>query len=407
MGFARLHERIQTLNQIGLNPESRGINRLALTPSEREATALAIAWMEEAGLAVRTDPCGNVFGRWDAGEGPAVWTGSHLDSVPEGGFYDGPLGVLGSLAAVESLMASGFEPERPIEVVSFLHEEGSRFGSGLTGSKIATGVLGREELDRRVDGDGVSLAQALRDSGLDPDRIGECVYTSEQVDSYLELHIEQGPVLEAADVPVGVVNHIAGPLFVTVRIEGTAAHAGACPMRYRRDPMVAAAEVIQRVEGIPQEFSTSAVATVGAVHAHPGARNVIPAWVEFSLDIRDVEVILRDRVENAIQEALQDVCDSRGLEYSWNEVGRTNPRGFSKRVIDACHDAAMEAEVASLLLPSGAAHDAMVMAGIVPSGMIFVRSRGGISHSPEEFSSEADIDAAVTVLAGALRTLSG
>lgn len=399
----QIGKRIEALAAIGAT-EDGGVSRTVFTSAEREAMSLYFEWMKESGLSVRQDEVGNIYGRWPNIEGPAVWTGSHLDSVPNGGRFDGPVGALSSLEAVEALMSSGFEPRHPIEIAIFVGEEGTRFPS-LMGSRAAVEGVSSDLLNSKGS-DGVTLAEALRSWGLNPEggAIPPSVRKGEVL-SYVELHIEQGPVLDEAGFSVGIVNAIAGPLFFKGEVTGRADHAGSTPMNMRADTLVATAELAMSLEKIAVETGPTTVATMGVVEPSPGVINVIPGHTRFTIDLRDVDLASRDRAEATIRKKFQQILDSRRLEGRLAESLRVDPTPLSEKVIATAEAAAAEESIPTMRLSSGAAHDAMVVATIAPAAMIFVRSIGGISHSPSERSELGDIEAGVRVLTGTLARL--
>jgi allantoate deiminase len=393
----RLWKRISELAEIGKHEEG-GVVRLSFTEEERAAKDLVASYMEEAGLAVREDAAGNLFGRREGGDpqAPAVLIGSHVDSVLNGGDFDGPLGVLGGIEVLQTMEEEGVQTERPVEVVAFTDEEGARFSLGMIGSRALTGTLSYEDL-RHEDRNGVSIEQAMREAGLDPDRIGDAVRSPASLSAYLELHIEQGKVLENEGLPVGVVTGIAGPVWLRLTFSGEAGHAGTTPMGARRDALAAAAEVIGVIE---EEASGtgSTVGTVGQIAARPGGINIIPGRVELSLDLRDIDEAVRDGAEGRIRERVEEVCEGRGVGLEFEELQRLPPAPCSEE-IRATIAAACEGEgIRPFSLPSGAGHDGMHVAELCPMGMIFVRSRDGISHNPKEWSSREDCEAGCKVL---------
>lgn len=395
-----LAERLAALASVGRTP-SDGVTRLVYGPEERRAADLAGTWMLQAGLEVRTDQVGNTFGRWHSGSGAPVWTGSHLDSVTEGGRFDGTAGVLAALAAIESLKGSGFEPMRPIDVCIFVGEEGSRF-PGLLGSRaVVDGIEG--DLDSK-DQDGVCLKEAMLAAGLDPALARDARLASGQVAAYLELHIEQGPVLERAEVPVGVVTAIAGPLFLECTVEGRADHAGTTPMDTRADSFAATAEFALELEKAALN-SPGVVATIGRIIARPGSGNVVPGVTEFTVDIRAADRVLREKFETQMRQRFDQLLTRRGLKGELRETLRVDPVSVPNEIVTVIEQAAQDAGVEVLRLASGAAHDAMVISRIAPAGMIFVRSVGGRSHSPDELSHMDDLVAGTQVLAAAIARL--
>ncbi|MBX6351470.1 MAG: Zn-dependent hydrolase [Clostridia bacterium] len=403
-----LAARLAALAEIGADPGG-GLTRLAYTEPERAAHALVAGWMRRAGLAVYEDAVGNLFGRWLAPgadpEAPPVWAGSHLDTVSHGGRFDGAAGVVAALSAVERLSASRARLARPVEVVAFVGEEGSRF-PGLLGSRAVALGLTQADLEAR-DADGIPLRDALSAWGFDPARAGEAHRPPGSVSAYLELHIEQGPVLERAGFAVGLVTGIAGPLELEGEVVGRADHAGTTPMDERRDSLLAVAELALCAERLARESSPQTVATVGRVDVSPGAANVVPGRALFTLDLRDVDLARRDRVEARLRQAFSEILVRRGLEGSFRQLLRVDPVPVPESTRALLGRAARRAGVAYLELPSGAAHDAMLMARLCPAGMIFVRSLGGRSHAPDEETREGDLLAGTEVLFEALRELAG
>jgi allantoate deiminase len=393
----RLWRRISELAEIGKHEEG-GVARLSFTPEERAAKDLVASYMQAAGLAVREDAAGNLFGRREGRDSgaPAILVGSHVDSVRNGGDFDGPLGVLGGIEVLQTMDEEGVQTERPVEVAAFTDEEGARFSLGMIGSRALTGALSQEDL-RHEDREGVSIAEAMREAGLDPAAVGEAARSSDSLAAYLELHIEQGKVLEGEDLPVGVVTGIAGPVWLRLILSGEAGHAGTTPMGARRDALAAAAEVV----GIIEEEASAAgstVGTVGQIGARPGGINIIPGRVDLSLDLRDIDEAVRDRVEGRIRARAEEACGRRGIGLEFEELQRLPPAPCSEG-IRATIAAACEREgIRPFSLPSGAGHDGIHVAGLCPMGMIFVRSRDGISHNPKEWSSREDCEAGCNVL---------
>lgn len=398
----RLNERLAFLSQFGAVQDG-GIIRYALSPAEKAATEAVAAWMEAAGLQVRRDAVGNLLGRLPGRRwGPAVLTGSHLDSVPNGGNYDGPAGVLGALEAVESMREAGLVPELPIEVVSFIGEEGSRFPHGLMGSSFLAGSFPYGHLSEMADRDGVTLAEALREYGVDPEAVREAALAPGAYSAYVEMHIEQSGLLESKGLPVGIVSGIAGMRQLRGVIRGRAEHAGACPMEFRRDPMPAVAEVILEVERAARESGPATRATVGFVQARPGAANVIPHQVELSFDIRDLDGDRRDACVERVQAFFHSVCQQRGLSGEISLQHVSTPircdAGIVKAMTDVCGVLGLE----PFQLPSGAVHDGANVATLCPVGMIFLRSRDGLSHNPQEYTSPSDLADGTRLLAETL-----
>jgi hydantoinase/carbamoylase family amidase len=387
-----LHSRLEELYAIG---GAVGANRAAYTAAEDEAHALVAGWLEEAGFVVSRDDAGNLFGRLRGREPqlPEVWVGSHLDSVPHGGRFDGPLGVLAGLEAAARIGRQ----TRTLTVVAFRDEEGWRFGRGCFGSRALCGQLEVGELDT-VDAEGVSVRAAVGDEL-------EATGWLHPPAAYLEVHIEQGPVLAGLDAPLGVVTSIVGLARIAVTFRGRAGHAGTTPMAGRDDALVKAAAFVGRVRAVAEQACVpgtqggGAVATVGRLEVHPGAANVIPERVEVIVDARAPEEATLAAVVAAIGEAAGDA--------EVEPLRRTSPVPMAETVRAAFRDALAELGLPAPELHSGAGHDAGVLgAAGVPAGMLFVRSlNGGISHSPDEHSDDADVALGVEALALALRRL--
>ncbi|MDQ4043515.1 MAG: Zn-dependent hydrolase [Actinomycetota bacterium] len=399
----RLWSRLSELAEIGRS-EGGGVTRLSFTEEERAAKDLVASYMREAGLEVREDAVGNLIGRREGSDpgAPVVLAGSHVDSVPNGGDFDGPLGVLAAVEALQVMEERGVETERPIEVVAFADEEGARFGFGMIGSRAMAGTLTPEDLDRQ-DESGISIAQAMRDYGLDPERIGEAARPEGSIHAYVELHIEQGRILENENLPVGVVTGIAGPVWLRLTLEGEAGHAGTTPMNLRHDALVAATAIIGRVEREAARTGTT-VGTVGQLELKPGGINIIPGHVSFSLDLRDIDQEVRDGVEARISDEVGRICEERGIGLETQTLQRLPPVLCSDLVREAAREACDALGFEPFELASGAGHDGMHLASLCPIGMIFVRSKDGLSHNPDEYSSREDCAAGAEVL---YRTLLG
>jgi hydantoinase/carbamoylase family amidase len=402
-----LHDAIAELAGFNDDPAAGGITREVYTPTYAAALERVSAWMRSAGLEVRLDAVGNLFGRWAGSEpsAPAVLTGSHVDTTLNAGRYDGVLGVLGAVAAVAALREVGVSPRRSIEVVAWAGEE-PRFGTGCVGSRMAAGELEREDLDRLCDRHGVSMAAALREAGFDPDRLAEARIDPDVVHALLELHIEQGVVLETAGEEIGVVTAIAAPHDFRLTLRGAATHAGATPMDLRRDALTGAAEAMLVVERLARGSSSgTTVGTVGVVRVRPGAINVVPGEVELDVDVRDSDLDAREAVVGAIVEAAGAIAADRGLDLEVTPIVEDVPVTCDERVVAASEAACDELGLTYRRMTSGAYHDAMIMGRRVPVGMVFVPSAGGISHHPDEYTAPADLDRGVQVLAGALKRL--
>ena len=402
----RLWSRLSELAEIG-KTENGGVTRLSFTEMERAAKDLVASYMRQADLEVREDAAGNLVGRREGSDegAPVVLTGSHVDSVSNGGDFDGPLGVLAAVEALQIMEERGIETECPIEVVAFTDEEGARFGFGMIGSRATAGTLTPEDLDRE-DKDGVSIAEAMRDYGLDPERIGEAARPEGSVYAYVELHIEQGKILENEDLPAGIVTGIAGPVWLKVSLEGEAGHAGTTPMNLRRDALAAAAAIVGVIEVEAARTGTT-VGTVGQLDLSPGGINIIPGHVSFSLDLRDIEQRVRDGVEDRISDQAVRLCKERGIELETETLQRLPPVPCSEFVRSAAREACEALGYEPFELASGAGHDGMHLADLCPVGMIFIRSKNGLSHNPNEYSSKEDCAAGAEVLYRTLLKLAG
>jgi allantoate deiminase len=402
----RLWSRLSELAEIGKS-ESGGVIRLSFTEEERAAKELVASYMREAGLTVREDAAGNLIGRREGrvGEAPVVLTGSHVDSVRNGGDFDGPLGVLGAVEALQTIDERGVETERPVEVVAFTDEEGARFSFGMIGSRATAGTLTLEHLANE-DENGVLIAGAMRTSGLDPGRIDEAARAPGSVYAYVELHIEQGRILESNNLPVGLVTGITGPAWLRFTLAGEAAHAGTTPMNLRRDALAAAAAVIGRIEREAARTGTS-VGTVGQLDLSPGGINIVPGQVSFSLDLRDIDEDVRNDVEARIMHEAALLCEKRGVELETKTIQRLSPAPCSAFVRDAAREACDTLGFEPFGLASGAGHDGMHLTELCAIGMIFVRSKDGISHNPTEYSSKEDCAAGAEVLYRTLLKLAG
>jgi len=385
------------LGEVGKQP-SGGVTRLSFTAEERRAKDLVASYMREAGLFVYEDAAGNLIGRKEGTNPDAtvVLVGSHLDSVYNGGCFDGPLGVLAGVEVVQTMNEHGVVTHHPIEVVAFTDEEGARFRFGMIGSRAMAGTLPPEALECR-DAEGISLAEAMKQAGLDPDRLPQAARKPGTVKAYVELHIEQGRVLEETGLPVGIVTGIAGLIWVKFTIEGKAEHAGATPMSLRRDPMAAAAQIIIVIEEEARRTGTT-VGTVGQLHVYPGGINVIPERVEFVLDLRDLKAEVRDQVWKAIAVRAETIAKERNVRVTTERLQEMPPVLCSDEVKRAAEAACQKLGYPSFWLPSGAAHDSVQLAPICPIGMIFVRSQDGVSHSPAEWSTKEDCAAGAEVL---------
>jgi N-carbamoyl-L-amino-acid hydrolase len=390
----RLHASLRELAQIGATPRD-GVTRLALTDDDKAGRDLLRRWMDEAGLDVRVDDLGNMTGHRAGSEpGPPVLLGSHCDSVVRGGKYDGALGVMGALEVTRTLNECGVVTQKPVVVVNWTNEEGVRFEPAMTCSGAASGRFTRNFVYDRTDRQGLQFEDELRRIGY----LGEEANRPLPAAAYLELHIEQGPVLEDAGLPVGVVDGIVGITWSEVTIEGQADHAGPSPMRLRKDALVAAAEIVQGVERLARERDEIAVATVGRFKVEPNIINTIPGKVTFSVDFRHPDpAVLEDQVEQ-LKALVDRVAIERHVSATVNRFWTSEVTSFASDVVSAIDGACSSLRLPCQHLWSGAGHDAKYVADVCPAGMIFVRSKGGLSHCEVEYSAPEDIEAGANVL---------
>ena len=393
-------------DQVGkISSEEGMLVRLAYTPALRKAQDLVANWMRGAGMSVTEDHVGNLIGRYAAPNADArtLIIGSHLDSVRDAGRYDGVLGVLVGIAAVEVLQRLGRRLRYAIEVVAFADEEGVRFGAAYSGSLALAGRT--EQIDlTRCDAAGVTLRQAIRDFGGDPDRITHDARRPEDLLGYLEVHIEQGPQLEACGRPLGLVTAIAGASRVNVQFRGTAGHAGTVPMALRQDALCGAAELILLVEELARA-TPGLVATVGQINVTPGATNVIPGETILSLDLRHQDDHVRQACVNELHSRASTIAATRQLVVSWEELQSRPAVAMDPSLRNQLKQAILTTGTTPLELASGAGHDAAIMATTTPATMLFVRCQDGISHNPAESVEQEDVAAAIAALGQLLEQL--
>lgn len=406
----RLRDDITRNAEFGAIRADEGHGRTVLTGTDanRRAREYLVDRLEAAGLDVRVDAVGNIIGRWvPDGADPAaraVACGSHLDSVPEGGIFDGVLGVYGGLEAVRALQAAEADIDRPIEVVCFTEEEGGRFSNGVLGSSVASGKRSVEDA-LALEDDGVTLEAALAEIGFR----GTGRLDASAWDSWLELHIEQGERLQSADAAVGVVSAITGTIRCTAAIEGEADHSGSTAMAERTDALAAASELALEVErattdGVATNGDT-VVGTVGKFDVAPNAINVVPGRVEVGIDVRDVAYEAMERIVERIRDCLSSLETDRGVETTFERPYDIAPSEMSGRCTAALRDTAAAMDISSVSLHSGAGHDTMHVAGVTEAGMLFAPSHGGVSHTPREWTDWSDCATATRVLTAGLARL--
>jgi len=393
----RLNRRLGELAQFGRNADG-GIDRVAYSDADVAARQWVMERMREAGLDVRIDTAANIVGRRGGREAqlPPIMTGSHIDSVPGGGNYDGQVGSLAALECAQSLAEQDMALRHPLEVIIFQNEE-----NGKVGSKAIRGQDPATYLDLGTHS-GRTIREGIRFIGGDPDRLAEAMRRPGDVAAFLELHIEQGAVLETRDIPIGIVEGIVGIKRWQVTVTGFANHAGTTPMDQRQDALLAAARFIDAANRIVRETQGRQVATVGTLAAEPGAPNVIAGSATLTLEMRDLDLTRVDRLFATMQDAAGDIGRATGTQFDFREIYRTLPARTDNGMREIIAAAARELGLGTMSLPSGAGHDAQEMAQLAPMGMIFVPSARGISHSPREFSAPADIVNGANVLLNAL-----
>ncbi len=389
----RLHERINALAEV--SPIEGGGNcRLALTDEDKDGRDLVVAWMRELDLEVTIDAIGNIIGTWNVGSGQSVMSGSHIDTVRTGGRFDGCYGVLAALEAIETCKDANVIPPRPLAVGIFTDEEGARFAPDMLGSLVYVGGMSTEQALDVVAIDGAKLGDELVRIGY----AGPTPCPGAIPHAFVELHIEQGPMLEANDVRIGAVTSVQGISWQEVTILGQSNHAGTTPMSLRRDPAYVAAEITVFLRNLAKDFGGDQVCTVGKIDLHPNLTNVVPARATLTLDVRNTDEELLQIAESKIKDFLAQIAISEGVEIKTRKLARFEPVIFDDRVIDLVEAIAKEQENSVQRMPSGAGHDAQMLARVCPAGMIFVPSVKGISHNAAEFTEEADLNAGANIL---------
>ncbi len=384
------------------------VTRVVFTPTDLKARRWLRARCEQSGLALREDPIGNLFARWEGSDpdAPAIGTGSHTDAIPNAGKYDGVVGVLGGLEAIRTLQLRGFRPRRSIELLVFTSEEPTRFGVGCLGSRLLSGSLSADAARMLTDGDGNTVEQVRRNAGfagnLEEVKLPSCYYQA-----FVELHIEQAPLLEQQRIPIGIVTRIAAPASLRVFIEGAGGHAGAVLMEDRKDALCAAAELILGIENLARHSGArDTVATVGMCDVFPGAVNSIPSRVQLSVDIRDTDISRRDIVLRALEHLCRAIEASRRVAIRQELLNADAPAESAPQIVEALCQACKKRGLPFQTMVSRAYHDSLFMSRIAPVAMLFIPCRNGYSHRPDEYSSPEDIANGTLVLAEALAALS-
>jgi ureidoglycolate amidohydrolase len=385
------------------------VTRIVFTPADMRARKWMIERCEAAGLRVRQDAIGNTFARWDGSDpgAPVVGTGSHIDAIPNAGKYDGVVGVLGGLEAIRALQRSGFRPKNSLELLIFTSEEPTRFGIGCIGSRMLSGTLSADAAGKLTDNDGESIDRVRQKAGM-PGKLDEVQLPSSYYKGFVELHIEQGPILERERVPLGVVTKIAAPASARVLIEGAGGHAGGVLMPDRRDALCAASELILAIENAARTSgSIDTVATVGICDVFPSAVNSIPSKVRLTLDLRDTDLARRVSVMTAIDGASQNIAAKRNVTIHTEMLNADAPADCAPTVIEALSNSCKKHQLKFMPMISRAYHDSLFISRIAPAAMLFIPCRNGYSHRPDEYASPEDIARGTLVLAETLASLSG
>lgn len=399
LNLERMEGTLSELNQFGYT--DKGMNRIAYSEAEQEALRYMIKLMEAEGLDVRIDAIGNVIARRQGTEPdfPAVACGSHIDTVYNGGKYDGAVGVIAGLEVIRILNEENIMTKHPLEIIIFACEESARFGVATIGSKAMTGRISQDELAKLTDRDGINFTEVLQAQGLAIEQLDEVVRDENEVKAFYELHVEQGIVLEHEQKQIGVVSGIAAPTRFEVNVIGQAAHSGATPMWLRKDALTGMAEIVLLVEESARaEALNGTVATIGSAHVLPNAMNVVPGEVVLQVDIRGIFKASKDKVVRDLKKKILEVEQKRNLTIQYTELSDELPVKLAPNIVESIKETCVQLGLNYLEMPSGAGHDAMNMAQLYPTAMIFVPSQGGISHNKDEFTSIEQIGAGVLVL---------
>lgn len=402
----RIAEDIEALSQFTATP-GMGMTRFSFSEEDRKTRKYIKERMTEAGLEIFEDSAGNLFGRRAGSrpDAPAIMLGSHFDSVKNGGNFDGPAGVVMGLEIARVLHENEVKTELPLEFAALVEEEGGRFGRALFGSRAMTGLVNRQELHSSRDRDGISLGEAMKSAGFDPDRIEEAVRPEGSLRAFIEMHIEQGPILEAEGTDLGFVRTIVGIHQQEVEIVGRPDHSGTTPMDMRKNALTAAAKAVLFLDEAARAAGGGTVGTVGKMEVFPGAMNIVPGRVLFTVDIRSSEKEKLEALMTAFEKFLKKIEQEQGVQISMTEKIRVNPVQMSEEMCGLFFAEAEKRGYSSKRMQSGAGHDAMFMASVAETGLVFVPSKGGRSHCPEEWTDYAQIKKGVDVILGVLLTL--
>lgn len=398
ISLERLLSDLYELAKIG-ETQGQGRTRLALSDEDHRARRLLISKMVDAGLEVRVDKVGNIIGRRRGVEDnlPVVAFGSHIDTVPNAGMFDGCLGVLAGLEVIRTLNQNNIPTRHPLELISFSNEEGVRYPL-MTGSRVAAGSLQLDEAYGQTDSSGITYLEALKSGHPNVENLAEPLRRHGEIKAWVELHIEQGPVLDSEKISIGIVEAIAGISQWLLEINGRSGHAGTTPMTFRRDPVIGASKIALEINRLAREKGSGVFGTVGIIRTYPSAINVIANRAEMSIDLRDISPQRLNESRREILSYIEDTLSGLGLTYSTRERARLEPTPMSKTVMDSIMEAVNRTGVSYRMIPSGAVHDTQNMARITDVGMVFVPSRDGISHAPDEWTEPTDIKAGADVL---------
>lgn len=395
----RIKRNIEELSKFNSTP-GQGLTRFSLTPEDREAREYLRGELLSLGLDVYEDPAGSIFGRRNGlnSDLPVIMIGSHFDSVKNGGNFDGPAGIVMALEVMRVLNENDIKTKYPIEFVGMIEEEGGRFGGGVFGSRSMIGAVSTNQLYNYKDTSGISMADALKEFGFNPDEIGKAKRWSKDIKAFIELHIEQGPILETENKDIGIVAFIVGINEFKVIFKGRPDHAGTTPMNMRADALSAASKVISKIDGYARDASEGTVATVGVLNVKPGAANIVPGEVTFTVDIRSQKADCIKEVKDKIVEAINSESGSLDIEVEIVEMLDVSPVKMSEEIIKTLEENVKLNDFSYIKMLSGAGHDAMVMASLTDVGLIFVPSKGGRSHCPEEWTDYEDLQKGIEVI---------
>ncbi len=395
----RIKRDIEELSKYNSTP-GKGLTRFSLTEADRGARDYLKKELKKLGLKVYEDAAGSVFGRMEGKDknAPSIIIGSHFDSVKNGGNFDGPAGVVMGLEIMRVLKEQNIKTKYPIEFIGMIEEEGGRFGAGVFGSRAMVGGVSYEDLLENKDENGISMAEAFKDFGFNPKNIEEAKRSPEDVKAFIELHIEQGPVLESENKDIGLVDFIVGINEFRVTVKGRPDHAGTTPMNMRKDALSSACEVIWKIKDFAIEAGKGTVATVGSLKTKPGAANIVPGEVEFTVDIRSRDLNCMKMVRSNIEKELNKIQSKYKIESSINDLLMVEPVKLSEEIMEVFEQKADNNSFSYKKMTSGAGHDAMIMASMTDVGLVFVPSKDGRSHCPEEWTDYEDLQKGIELI---------